>query len=62
MAHPKRKSSKARKRARRTHYKIASTPNLESCPNCGNIKLRHRACPTCGHYRGRQVIDRSEYA
>ena len=60
MAHPKRKTSKARKRSRRTHYKIRRGPALQECNNCGTVKMMHRACPACGHYRGRQVIEREE--
>lgn len=55
MAHPKRKTSKARRDKRRTHQKLTD-PTLVTCPNCGEKHLRHRACPECGHYRGRQVI------
>jgi len=32
------------------------------CPNCGNMKLRHHACPSCGYYRGRKVVDVEEFA
>lgn len=56
MAVPKKKISKQRKRKRRTHHK-APEPNLSSCPNCGDPKLRHRVCPTCGTYKGEQVIE-----
>lgn len=62
MAHPKRKTSKARKRKRRTHYKISSVPSTQTCDNCGGVKLMHRVCPTCGYYRGRQVISRPDFA
>ena len=30
------------------------------CPNCGESKLRHHACPSCGYYRGRQVTEARE--
>lgn len=33
---------------------------MSTCPNCGEVKLPHRACPKCGHYRGRQVIEGKE--
>ncbi len=52
MAHPKRKISKSRRDKRRTHYK-ATAPSLTTCSNCGEIKLSHRACPSCGYYAGR---------
>ncbi|HEY8469441.1 MAG TPA: 50S ribosomal protein L32 [Longimicrobiales bacterium] len=56
MAVPKKKVSKQRKRKRRTHYK-APVPALVPCPRCGDPKLPHRVCPTCGTYRGEQVIE-----
>ncbi|MDI3327118.1 MAG: 50S ribosomal protein L32 [Alicyclobacillaceae bacterium] len=55
MAVPFRKTSKRRKRLRRTHYKL-QVPGLIACPHCGEMKLSHRICPNCGHYRGRQVV------
>lgn len=59
MAVPKKKVSKQRKRKRRTHYKAAA-PALTPCPNCGDPKLPHRVCPTCGTYRGEQVVEVEE--
>ncbi len=59
MAVPKKRTSKQRKRKRRTHHK-ASVPNLVACSNCGDPKLPHRVCPTCGTYKGEQVIDIDE--
>jgi len=61
MANPKRKNSKARSRSRRAvYYARLSRPNVTECANCGAPRLRHRACPTCGHYRGRTVVEREE--
>lgn len=48
MAVQQRRNSKTRKRKRRTHDKI-SAPVLVKCPSCGEYKLAHRACPSCGH-------------
>jgi len=56
MAVPKKRTSKQRQRKRRGHHKakaVAVTP----CPRCGDLKLPHRICPSCGTYRGRQVIE-----
>ena len=61
MAHPKRKHSKSRTRKRRSQYYGSLTqPEMMECANCGNTKLLHRACPSCGYYRGRQVIEAEE--
>lgn len=52
---PKRKYAKARQGQRRAHLGLA-TPVFIDCPQCHNPKLSHRACPTCGSYAGREVI------
>ncbi|MEM8483955.1 MAG: 50S ribosomal protein L32 [Bacteroidota bacterium] len=63
MANPKRKNSKARTRSRRSvYYGSLSRPQTMECTNCGNTKLRHRACPHCGYYRGRKIADGADYA
>jgi large subunit ribosomal protein L32 len=56
MAVPKKRISKQRKRKRRTHYK-AEAVSTQSCPKCGDPKLPHRVCPTCGYYRDEAVIE-----
>jgi large subunit ribosomal protein L32 len=56
MAVPKRKKSKSKRNKRRTHQKVA-VPNLTSCPQCGEARLPHHACPSCGTYKGRTVIE-----
>ncbi|MCK5710888.1 MAG: 50S ribosomal protein L32 [Deltaproteobacteria bacterium] len=55
MALPKRKHSRSRSRKRRTHYKL-SVPGVSTCQNCGEHKSSHRACPSCGFYKGRTFI------
>jgi large subunit ribosomal protein L32 len=55
MAVPKKKTSKSRTRMRRAHDALR-TPNCSPCPNCGEMRLPHRACPACGRYRDRQVV------
>lgn len=55
MANPKRKTSKARRDRRRSHDALKK-PAGSVCPECGEVKLPHRACPHCGSYRGRDVI------
>ncbi len=54
---PKRKLSKGRRDRRRSHYYAMALTTLVVCPQCKEAKLPHRACPNCGTYRGRQVID-----
>lgn len=51
---PQRRTSKTRKRKRRTHFKL-TTPGMSVCSNCGDMKLSHRVCPSCGFYNGKLI-------
>ena len=55
MPNPKRRHSKARTGSRRAHDSLKPR-SLSECPNCHERKLPHRACPKCGHYKGREVL------
>ncbi len=55
MAVPKRKTSKSRMRMRKRSHKVILSAS-KPCPNCGERHLPHRVCPSCGYYRGRQVV------
>jgi large subunit ribosomal protein L32 len=55
MANPKRRHSKRRTATRRAHDHLTG-PSLSECPNCHERKMPHRACPKCGHYKGREVV------
>lgn len=59
MAVPKKKLSKTRTRQRRSHLALKKL-NLGSCSKCGEVKISHHICPTCGTYKGDQVIDFSK--
>ncbi len=56
MAVPKRKMSRSNTRSRRAQWK-ATAPALAPCNNCREMKLAHVACPNCGTYNGRDVLD-----
>jgi large subunit ribosomal protein L32 len=53
---PKKRISHSRQGNRRAHHKI-TIPQLTNCKNCGRPRLSHHACPSCGMYRGRQVLE-----
>ncbi|MCM3756620.1 50S ribosomal protein L32 [Sporosarcina aquimarina] len=55
MAVPKRRTSKTKKNMRRTHYKL-QVPGMTTCDNCGEMKLAHRICKSCGQYKGKVVV------
>lgn len=56
MPNPKRRFSRARTRKKRTHKKY-SQGAISVCPQCKQLKLPHSACPFCGYYKGRQVVE-----
>lgn len=56
MPVPKRRTSVSKKNMRRAHHAL-SAPAVVACPQCGEPRLRHRACPNCGVYRGRKVVE-----
>jgi large subunit ribosomal protein L32 len=53
---PKKKHSVARKKRKRAHI-TATVPALMVCPQCRSPKPQHQACPICGTYNGRQVLN-----
>lgn len=62
MAVPKRRTPRARRNARRANHDKVGAPNLIPCPNCGDVMQPHRVCPSCGHYKGKQVTAATEEA
>ena len=44
--------NKARKR-------LLQATSISKCDKCGESRLSHTACPSCGYYKGRVVIDKS---
>lgn len=55
MALPKQRTSSARRDRRRAHDALKAK-QLVQCTNCGEMRLAHRVCPNCGHYKGREVV------
>ena len=41
---------------RRANYDRRTAPSVVSCANCQEMVLPHHVCPSCGYYKGRQVI------
>ena len=55
MGVPKRKMSKMRLRTRKASLRWHA-PKLNKCAQCGSTVVSHRACPSCGYYKRRQVL------
>ena len=54
MAVPKRKTSPSKRNMRRSHDSLKAV-NFQECPNCGELRLPHNLCASCGHYNGREI-------
>jgi len=52
---PKRKLSKGRRDRRRSQDALKAK-NLVICSNCGEMRLPHTVCPSCGFYKGREIV------
>ena len=50
MAVPKKKTSRMKRGMRRAH-KRAVAPTVVHCSRCGEPRVPHHACPSCGFYR-----------
>jgi large subunit ribosomal protein L32 len=57
MPVPKRKTSRAVRDSRRGGNNNISAATLNECPQCHQPKLPHRVCPSCGYYKGREVVE-----
>lgn len=44
---------------RRSHWHLERA-SLGECPRCHEPVVSHRACPACGYYDGRKVLDLEE--
>ena len=56
MGVPKRRMSKMRLRTRKAANRPKSAPQSSVCGQCGSRMQPHRVCPSCGYYKGRQVL------
>lgn len=62
MAVPKRRKSRSQRDKRRANHDRVTAPNVVPCPKCGEMTLPHRICASCGHYKGRKVVDKGDEA
>jgi len=47
---------------RRAHHDKVTAPNIIPCPKCGDMTLPHRVCASCGHYKGRKIVEIADSA
>lgn len=56
MPVPKKHHTSTRTRKRRSHHALKKK-KLFACSRCGKATIPHRACPFCGFYQGREVVN-----
>lgn len=56
MAVPKNRLSQTRQKMRRANWKLTA-PGYVECPQCHEAMMPHHICPTCGYYKGKQVVN-----
>jgi len=59
MAVPKKRTSSSKRNMRRSHHALSPIYTI-ICPECAEPVLPHRACMSCGHYRGRKIVETSQ--
>ncbi|MBN1815795.1 MAG: 50S ribosomal protein L32 [Sedimentisphaerales bacterium] len=52
---PVKKISRSRTRSRRSHQRLGAT-NYSFCKQCGNSKLPHAACDSCGYVNSKITL------
>jgi large subunit ribosomal protein L32 len=62
VAVPKRRKSRSERDKRRANHDRVTAPNVVPCPKCGEMMMPHRICESCGHYKGRKVVDTGDEA
>lgn len=55
MPNPIKRHSKSRRNMRSAHDFLKPVA-ASACPKCRAPKLPHHACPTCGTYKGREIV------
>jgi large subunit ribosomal protein L32 len=61
MGLPGHRRTSSHKRRRAAHFALAKSA-VSECPKCKASVLPHRACKTCGYYRGRAIVDTARAA
>ena len=59
MAEPKKRLTSTRSGNRRSNLKLKKVI-LSKCAKCKSDVLPHRVCPTCGYYRGEDILKLEE--
>lgn len=56
MANPTHRHTRTRRDKRRANWK-GEAPALVACPECGEMKMPHRVCLSCGTYDKKKILE-----
>ena len=56
MSVPKQRHTKTRRDRKRKRFELKPV-GTQVCPKCGKPMLPHRACGSCGYYKGKEVVN-----
>ena len=59
MAVQQNRVTRSKRNMRRAHDALKATASHE-CPNCGELKLPHHVCGSCGYYRDREIVAQAD--
>ncbi|MEM7236977.1 MAG: 50S ribosomal protein L32 [Pseudomonadota bacterium] len=59
MAVQQNRVTRSKRNMRRAHDALRAVSSNE-CPNCGELKLPHHVCGSCGYYRDREIIAQAD--
>ena len=59
MAVPKSKITRSKRGMRRAHDSLREA-NINECGNCGEFKLPHHVCSSCGYYGSKEIVQTVE--
>jgi len=55
MPGPKSRVTRSRRGMRRAHN-FAVPKTVITCSNCNSVVKPHHVCPSCGYYKGREIV------
>lgn len=59
MPNPKKRTTRSRRDMRRAHDFLVPVTSIH-CSNCNSLVKPHHVCPSCGYYKGKEVVAAKE--
>jgi len=55
MPCPKKRTTRSKRDMRRSHDFLVPMTTV-NCANCASLVKPHHVCPSCGYYKGKEVV------